>query len=127
MTVVLDTCALLWVTLDPDMLSPKAQKTIANAEALLVSSISIWEVGVKWRANKLELGASFEEYAVRVCSCRDFQVVPVDARLWANSVMLEWEHRDPVDRLIVSLAQQYDCALISSDKQLAQFYRRCIE
>lgn len=126
MSVVLDTCALLWLTLDPEQISLKGHKVISQADALLVSSISIWEIGVKWKAKKLDLGTSFEDYVARVSACRDFELVPVDARLWSKSVVLRWEHRDPADRVIIALAQERDSVVVTGDAELRRFYRRCV-
>lgn len=126
MIVVLDTCALLWLTLDPSQISLKTQKVISQADSICISSVSIWEVGVKWKARKLELGTSYGDYVNRVTACKDFEVVSVDAHQWAKSIELDWLHRDPADRLIITLALERDGALVTGDKQLHKFYHRCI-
>lgn len=61
MTIVLDTCALLWITLDPNRLSPDALRLYAEAETRIVCLISIWEIGIKWKNRRLDLGTSFDE------------------------------------------------------------------
>jgi PIN domain nuclease of toxin-antitoxin system len=50
MSLVLDTCALIWWSLDQDQLSLSAQKACDNMENDkngLVASISIWEIAIK--------------------------------------------------------------------------------
>ena len=124
--LVLDTCALLWLTLDPSSLSPRAHKAISEADHLTISSISVWEVGVKWKSGKIDLGTNYEDYISRVTSCSDFVLMAVDARMWAKSILLPWEHRDPADRVIVALAQDLDATIITADKEIAKFYKRCL-
>jgi len=124
--VVLDTCALLWLTLDPTSLSTKAHKAISNADRLILSSISIWEVGVKWKAGKIDLGTTYEDYTSRVVNCSDFEVVSVDAPLWSKSILLDWDHRDPADRVIVTLARHLKVSIITADEEMKKFFKHCI-
>lgn len=122
MSVVLDTCALIWLTLDPTELSAKAHKLIARSESLIVSSISVWEIGVKVKKGKIELGTDYQDYVERIASADTIQIIPVDHRIWADSVMLDWKHRDPADRVIVSLAMLLNLPLITEDRTIAKFY-----
>lgn len=124
--IVLDTCALLWLTCDPSQLSKKANRSIARAEKLVVASISIWEIGVKAKKRKLDLGVDFDEYVERVSRAEELEIVPVDHRLWAASIGLAWSHRDPADRVIVALAQRRDLSIVTDDSTMRSFYRRAI-
>lgn len=65
--VLLDTCALIWWTLDPGKLSETAAgycNDIVETGAL-ISSISIWEIGIKIKKGSLDLGVGLEEYVTR--------------------------------------------------------------
>ncbi|MEH2063054.1 MAG: PIN domain-containing protein [Nostoc sp.] len=50
------------------------------------------------------------------------QIVPIDENIWIESVNLEWDHRDPVDRIAVTLARSNQAAIITADKEIANFY-----
>ena len=126
MIVVLDTCALLWITLDPERLSEDARKLYAEAELRLVCSISIWEIGIKWKNGRLNLGTSFDDYFELLNNCHEFSISPIDASLWARSLRLPWDHRDPSDRLIVALAQTHQAYILTSDARMKRYYERCI-
>ena len=57
MSLVLDTCALIWWSLDQDKLSLPARKACEQIEKDkngLVASISIWEIAIKIKNNKLD-------------------------------------------------------------------------
>ena len=126
MIVVLDTCAVLWLTLEPESLSLKAHKAIATADELIVSSISIWEIGLKATRNKIDLGTHFEDYVERLSMSSEIQILPVDHKMWMNSVLLDWKHRDPADRVIVALAEQFKAKLITDDVDINKFYELAI-
>lgn len=126
MKAVLDTCVLLWLTLDPERLSGEVVSQYASAEERLVCSISVWEIGIKCKKGRIELGASFEDYRNKLSNCPDFSIVSVDAEMWASSVSLSWDHRDPADRLIVALAQKHDATILTSDVRIMRYYERCV-
>jgi PIN domain nuclease of toxin-antitoxin system len=126
--VLLDTCALLWWTLDPGKLSPAAARacdSIAETGGLC-SSISIWEVGIKVKRGKLVLPLSLEEYLSRLRRVRGLEVVPVDASTWLENLALPWEHRDPADRTIVATAKRRNLPIVTKDSVIAAFYHDVI-
>ncbi len=55
MKVLLDTCALLWWTLDPEKLSQTAASAcdMISFTGGAISSISIWEIGIKAKKKNL--------------------------------------------------------------------------
>ncbi|MEH1907832.1 MAG: hypothetical protein V7L05_21050 [Nostoc sp.] len=38
----------------------------------------------------------------------------------------KWGHRDPVDRVVVALARSHQAAIITADKEIANFYSEVI-
>ena len=120
--VVLDTSALLYWTLDPAQLSQIARDAIKQAERILISSISIWEIGLKVKRRKLEIPLSIEEYAERLLALERLEILAVDVQTWLENLDLPWEHRDPADRTIVALAKRFNCSLITSDRVIAGYY-----
>lgn len=125
MSIVLDTCALIWWSLDPDRLSPDARSACDLMEQQkngLVASISIWEIGIKVKKRKLDLGVSIETYLEALQKSDVVTIIAIDENLWLKSVSLQWEHRDPADRVIVALAENYQAPLITADRIIADFY-----
>lgn len=124
--VVLDTSAVLFWTLNPEMLSSTAATVIAREDQLLMSSISIWEIGIKVKRGKLVLPLSVREYVERLRNVDRVEILAVDELAWLDSLDLEWEHRDPADRVIVATARRFGCPLVTSDTAMAQFYERVV-
>lgn len=120
--VVLDTVALLYWTIDPEKLSALARDVIAKADRLIVSSISVWEIAQKVKRSRLEIPLEIDEYVSGLNRLDMLEIVAVDVETWLNSVSLEWQHRDPADRVIVATATRLDCPLVSSDRVIGEFY-----
>ncbi len=121
--ITLDTHALLWWALDPDRLSPVAARAAAEMEAVggYASAISIWELGVKVRNGKLDLGLPLDEFVRRVERGGVVELVPVDTAVWLRSLELPWAHRDPVDRVIVATALAKGVPLLTKDEVIRSF------
>lgn len=125
MTVVLDTCALIWWSLDPDKLSDQAKLACDEMEIEkngLVASISLWEIAIKIKNKKLDLGVSLTTYVETLQKSDVIKIIPIDENLWLESVALEWDHKDPADRVIVALAKKYQANLITADQIIMKFY-----
>jgi len=124
--LVLDTSALFYWTLDPDQLTEVAERSIDEADRLVVSSISIWEIALKVKRRALQIAIPTERYVEWLQQIEHLEIVPVDTGNWRDSVSLDWSHRDPADRVIVALARQLGCPLVTSDRAIGAFYRPTI-
>lgn len=124
--MVVDTSVLLFWTLDPEQLSVAAAKAFEQATEILVSSISLWEVALKHRRGKLELPMAPTIFAQELETTDRVRVLSVDCATWLESVGLDWEHRDPADRVIVALARIQGCGLVTSDEEIRRFYPQAI-
>ncbi|MEA5580482.1 type II toxin-antitoxin system VapC family toxin [Nodularia harveyana UHCC-0300] len=123
--VILDTCALIWWSLDPDKLSQRAKEVCDYMEKEkngLVTSTSVWEIAIKIKNKKLDLGVDIDEYVTTLKKSDVIRIIPIDEDIWLESVNLEWEHRDPVDRVVVAVAKINHAAIITADKKIANFY-----
>ena len=124
--VVLDTSSLVFWTLDPGRLSETAEQAIAKADRVGVSSISIWEIGIKVERGKLVLPLSGGEYLENLEQTSRVEILPVDLSTWIRNLQLDWNHQDPVDRTIVATASLYNCPLVTSDNVLRRFYEKAV-
>ena len=90
MKIVLDTCALIWWSLDPDKLSQTAKDTCASMEKAkngLVPSICIWEIAIKVKNNKLDLGVNLDKYVAALKKPDVVTIVPIDEDIWLKSAV----------------------------------------
>lgn len=129
MNIVLDTCALLWWSLDPKEFSASAQVAIEKMEQEkngLTPSMAIWEIAIKVKNKKLNLGIPLETYVSKLKQSDVVRIMPVDEDILVNSVNLSWFHRDPVDRTMVALAMKNGCSIITKDLKIREFYSHTI-
>jgi PIN domain nuclease of toxin-antitoxin system len=120
--LLLDTHALLW-WLDGDRrLSPKARRALADqANTVLVSAASAWEITTKARLGKLP-GA--EDVAADVAACvasQGFEPLDITLLHAQRAGRLTGEHRDPFDRMLVAQSQIEDVAVVSDDAAFDAF------
>jgi PIN domain nuclease of toxin-antitoxin system len=128
--IVLDTSAVLRWTLQPDALSAEARRAIADslaADVCYMSTISFWEIALKSRQGRLSIGLPIAEYVSRVARISGLSVLPVDTATWIHNVHLDWAHRDPADRTIVAIATMRRASIVTSDREIATFYRDTIQ
>lgn len=129
MTTVLDTCALLWWSLKPEELSTPAKKAIAKMEQSqdgMTSAMAIWEIAIKAKKQQLDSGIPLNKYIDRLEQSDVVTILDIEVDLLVESVEIDWFHRDPVDRIMVALATQYDAPLITKDKKIKEFYPQTI-
>jgi PIN domain nuclease of toxin-antitoxin system len=50
-------------------------------------------------------------------------VIQVDREVLVESALLEWQHRDPADRLLVATARRYGLRIATADDQLLAYCR----
>ncbi|KPQ40447.1 MAG: hypothetical protein HLUCCO16_02410 [Phormidium sp. OSCR] len=129
LSIVLDTCALIWWSLDPERLSQAVKQACDVMEQEkngYVPSISIWEIALKVKRKKLDLGVDIQDYVAALKQSDVVKILPINEDIWLKTVQLEWDHRDPADRVVVAIAQMTDSSIITADTKIAQFYSSII-
>lgn len=127
--IVLDTCALIWWSLDPDKLSQRAKEACEQMEQGkngLVPSTAVQEIAIKIKNRKLDLGVDIDDYIATLKQSDVIRIIPIDEEIWLDSVRLRWEYRDPADRVVVAIAKKNQAAIITADQKIANFYSSVI-
>ena len=124
--IVLDTSALVFWTLNRDRLSRTAAQVISDADRIALSSISIWEIGIKVKKEQLSIPISIQEFTDKLEQIDRLDILPVDVRTWIKNLELDWDHRDPADRTIVATASLHACPLVTSDTAIRAFYSQAV-
>ena len=124
--IVLDTSALIFWTLDRARLSEAAAQAISGTDRIALSSISIWEIGIKVKRKRLFIPVSIQEFTDKLETIDRVDILPVDVLTWIKNIELDWDHRDPADRTIVATASLHACPLVTSDSAIRAFYSQTI-
>ena len=125
---LLDTCALLWYSLDNEKLSARAKLECEKIPRIggFVSAISIWEIGLKIKNGKLDINTNIADYVNRLRRMGTIEIIPVDENIWLKNLALDWSHRDPADRTIVATATLRNLPIITSNKIISDYYDNII-
>lgn len=124
MRLVLDTHILLWMLAGSDRLGEKATALLADpTNHLAASTISIWEVAVKWALRRgaptdMPLsGRAFAE-ALAEAGIEVLAITPAHASALDDLPLL---HGDPFDRLLLATARLEKMTLVTADTKLAGY------
>jgi PIN domain nuclease of toxin-antitoxin system len=126
MKYLIDTQILIWAITDPEKLTRNTLSILGNSR-ILVSQISLFEISIKQKINKLpDFNISIGDLVERLKS-DNFEIMPLkEAHIGKYSeVPLYPNHRDPFDRLIIATAFYENIPLISSDEKFG-FYTAII-
>ncbi|MDP2822560.1 MAG: type II toxin-antitoxin system VapC family toxin [Sulfuritalea sp.] len=123
MNCLLDTHAFLWTVFAPEKLGRKARASIADpANTIHLSSISIWEISLKFALGKLTLADCTPESLVGAAREMGLSMISADADESASFHRLpRMPHRDPFDRMLIWQAIRRDLVLISKDAALPAY------
>jgi PIN domain nuclease of toxin-antitoxin system len=116
--LLLDTSIVLWVAVDSPRLSDSARLEIERAEAIFVSSISLWEMVIKAGLGKLKV--DFDRLLVRMGTAGIRELDVTWRHAMAVSTLAD-HHRDPFDRMLIAQAISEPLRLITSDARLGAY------
>jgi PIN domain nuclease of toxin-antitoxin system len=118
MRVLLDTHVFLWAVAGSPLLRPSARQLIESADAVHVSSASIWEIAIKSSLGKIDADPAALAAAI---DASGFVELPVTAAQAAGVATLARHHGDPFDRLLVAQALALPLRLLTADAQLKPY------
>ena len=123
MKYLLDTHAFLWAVSNSETLSKKASEAIKSPKNdIYVSAVTFWEISIKTRIKKLDLDTLKPEDLIPLAEKMEFEVIsltPEEAITYHN--LLENNHKDPFDRMLIWQSISRDMALISKDHEFKKF------
>jgi PIN domain nuclease of toxin-antitoxin system len=116
--LLLDTHIFLWLVNGNPRLNAKAKALINSADAVFVSSATMWEMAIKIQVGKLR--ADLDELLEQL-QANGFQELPVYARHAKELIKLPRHHSDPFDRLLVAQAISETIRLLTADPHLKAY------
>jgi PIN domain nuclease of toxin-antitoxin system len=122
-SVLLDTHIIIWLFNGDKCLSPAFLRAIERArerDAVLIASISVWEIAMLATRERIELPLDPVEYIEEILDQPGTNLVPLSPRIATQSCRLPKPmlHKDPADRILVATAQEHSAVLVTVDKQL---------
>ena len=123
--LILDTHALYWwVNRTPGKLGKRHIDAIETAESLAVSAMTCWELAWLVAHGRIILQLPVSDWLNQV-EASGVVVIPVSKTIAVRAVSLPDHHKDPVDRIIIATAVEFQAQLLSVDKQFP-YYRELV-
>jgi len=116
MNLLLDTHTFIWFSEGNKSLPKQAKELIEDINNIsFVSMASLWEMSIKISLNKLQIKIPFENlYDVIIDN--GFMILPISFNHLVTQNNLDFYHRDPFDRLLISQSLSEDMPLISKEE-----------
>ncbi len=122
MNVLLDTHVLLWWKATGDRLSVRARREIARADAILLSPLTFWEVGMLASRGRAALDRDLLEWVSDLIAEPGIELAPLSARAAGVAAQLADPFPgDPADRMIYATARELLVPLISKDARVRTY------
>lgn len=123
--ILLDTHVLVWWRAGGDRLSKAAARAIASADAVAISPVSLWEVGMLITKGRLTMDRDLHQWASDLFTDEQVVEAPLTSQAAVNAGLLsEAGHKgDPADAMLYCTAIDMGIPLISKDGRLRAFAR----
>jgi PIN domain nuclease of toxin-antitoxin system len=125
--ILLDTCTFLWVVTDAPELSKPAHELFQDpANAVYLSSVSAWEIAIKYILGRLPLPDAPDRFVGLMRARHDIEPLPLEEEAALMLPKLPELHRDPFDRMLVCQALAHQLVLLTPDALIQQYPARVI-
>lgn len=124
MNYIIDTHIFLWLVFNQDKIASHKMKILENPlNNVYITSISFWEIALKYNLGKLDLSGVAPEELPNIAKSMDISIINIDENTMASFYKLSKiaSHKDPFDRIIIwhCIANQY--ILVSQDKKFLEY------
>ena len=110
--------------MSPGKLPKKVFSIISDANnTIFVSPITFWEIAIKHRLGKLNLGKINPIHLPNIALEYDFSILPLDAYDYVTigGLPTKSDHQDPFDKMLVHNALRKNLILLSGNKMFRQY------
>jgi PIN domain nuclease of toxin-antitoxin system len=117
--LLLDTHIWLWSALQPQNLSRRVTRELANEEnELWLSPISVWELIFLHRKGRIKTPQEIPAWVMRSTGDLRITEAPVTIEVALAVSALNLPHGDPADHFLAATAMVFDLTLVTADRNL---------
>jgi len=123
MKYILDTHTFLWSLFDTTKLPrPVIDILLNEANDIYVSTITFWEISLKYSIGKLSLNNVLPDDLPAYSKKSGFEIISFDDKIASSFYKLpRVEHFDPIDRLLIWQAINSDMIIITKDDKFKEY------
>jgi PIN domain nuclease of toxin-antitoxin system len=117
MRLLLDTTILLWSLAESHKLNSRAIALLSLEDTnLYLSSVSAWEMAIKYDLGTLKLPAAPDVLIPEALRGRNMRSLDITPSHGIAAGRLPRHHRDPFDRMLIAQAQTEGLILLTADR-----------
>lgn len=114
--ILIDTHVLAWSLVTPPLLGAQVRALLESGTAVHVPPCAFHEITLKVRLGKWNEMAPHADRLDALSATQGFHVAPYTARMAIEAGRMDWDHRDPFDRMIAATAFEMAMPLVSKDQ-----------
>jgi PIN domain nuclease of toxin-antitoxin system len=121
--ILLDTHAWLWWAQGAAGELPAAlYDTITRStDVVSIASVSCLEVAWLVKRRRVDLPLPIDDFFTKAIDEAGLVLIPLTPRIAARSAFLPDIHRDPIDRVLIATALEYDAELATRDEIIGRY------
>jgi PIN domain nuclease of toxin-antitoxin system len=120
--IILDSHVWIWWwSKTQDQLSLPARQAIDSAEEIGIPVISCLEVAQAEKRERIRLDRPIRAWIDQSLSSAGVRLLDLTPAIAIAASYLEWDHRDPFDRMIVATAIAHRAPLVTKDDRIRRF------
>jgi PIN domain nuclease of toxin-antitoxin system len=119
-SLILDTHVFFWWITDDARLEVRHRRAIETAsQAIYVSAVSGWEIGIKVKLGKWPEAAVLLPGLTEKVQGEGFEILDLTLAQAERAGLMELVHKDPFDRLLAAQSLVLDVPIATNDPALA--------
>ena len=123
--ILLDTHALVWWQAGGQRLSVRAARAIAQADPVLVSPVSCWELTMLLRKGRITLDRDVYDWTRDLLAQEHVELVQLTPQAALGAALLRDRGfpGDPVDQMLYATARELAVGFVTKDERIRAFAR----
>lgn len=122
MRLLLDTCTFLWILTDAPELSDRARELFEDpGNDVLLSSVSCWEISLKFLLGRLPLPLPPERYVPHQRDKHGIEALPLEEEPSLYLSRLPKIHNDPFDRMLICQSIVHGLSILTPDPHIRRY------
>lgn len=121
MKYLVDTHVWLWLLESPSKVAPSVRTALEQAEDLVLSVASVWELAIKAKLGKIALPSSVSAARDEFLDQASARELTIESAHVLAAADLPPLHRDPFDRLLIAQAQAEHLILVTADETIRRY------
>jgi len=118
--ILVDTHVIYWYLTGNIELPDTVKEKVIDDDERYISIASFWEMTIKSSIGKLVLPEAISEM-IETCKGHGFEILDIEGRDLELLHTLDFIHRDPFDRLIISQAMSRNLTLLTKDENIRKY------